>query len=82
MAAIARESAGFDFAKFFEAYAKVWRSRATKESEEYRIKEDVHPLPFLRTNANVQQLQEFYDAFGVEPGDGMYLAPEKRITLW
>lgn len=82
MAAIARGIEGFDFAKFFEAYARVWRSRATKESEEYRIKEDVHPLPFLRTNANVQQLQEFYDAFGVQPGDGMYLEPEKRVALW
>lgn len=82
MAAIARGIEGFDYAKFFEAYAKVWRSRATKESEEYRIKEDVHPLPFLRTNVNVQQLQEFYDAFGVKPQDGMYLAPEKRLALW
>ncbi|MBQ9882627.1 MAG: M13 family metallopeptidase [Synergistes sp.] len=82
MAAIARESEGFDFAEFFKAYARVWRSRATKESEEYRIKEDIHPLPFLRTNVNVQQLQEFYDAFGVRPQDGMYLAPEKRLALW
>lgn len=82
MTVIARGIEGFDFPKFFGAYAKVWRSRATKEFEEYITKEDVHPRSFLRTNVNVQQLQEFYDAFGVRPGDGMYLAPEKRLALW
>lgn len=43
---------------------------------------DIHPLSYLRTNVNVQQMPEFYAAFDVKPGDGMYLAPEKRIALW
>ena len=42
----------------------------------------MHPLAFMRTNATVQQMPEFYEAFGVREGDGMYLAPEKRIVLW
>ena len=82
MTAIGRESKGFDFAKFFNAYARCWRTQTTKEAEEYRNREDVHPLAFLRTNVNVQQQPEFYEAFGVKPGDGMYLAPDKRIALW
>ncbi|MCC8056648.1 M13 family metallopeptidase [Cloacibacillus sp.] len=80
--AIGRGVPGFDFSEFFKAYAKLWRNRKTKEAEEQRIKEDVHPLSYLRTNVNVQQIPEFYTAFGVKPGDGMYLAPEERIALW
>ncbi|MDO4561619.1 MAG: M13 family metallopeptidase [bacterium] len=82
MTAIGRGKKDFDFAKFFQTFAGVWRNRTTKEAEEYRVKEDVHPLPYLRTNVNVQQMPEFYRAFGVKPGDGMYLAPEKRVALW
>ena len=80
--AIGRGVPGFDFSKFFKAYARLWRNRKTKEAEEQRIKEDVHPLSYLRTNVNVQQIPEFYTAFGVKPGDGMYLAPEERVALW
>ena len=42
--AIGREVPGFDFAKFFKAYARLWRSRKTKEAEEYYLKMDIHPL--------------------------------------
>ncbi|MCC8178831.1 MAG: M13 family peptidase, partial [Cloacibacillus sp.] len=80
--AIGRGVPGFDFSEVFKAYAKLWRNRKTKEAEERRIKEDVHPLSYLRTNVNVQQIPEFYTAFGVKPGDGMYLAPEERVALW
>ncbi|WP_455597415.1 M13-type metalloendopeptidase [Cloacibacillus porcorum] len=80
--AIGRGVPGFDFSKFFKAYARLWRNRKTKEAEEQRIKEDVHPLSYLRTNVNVQQIPEFYTAFGVKPGDGMYLAQEERVALW
>jgi len=30
----------------------------------------------------VQQMQEFYDTYDVKEGDGMYLAPEDRISIW
>ena len=30
----------------------------------------------------VRNVPEFYDAFGVQPGDGMYLPPEKRVKVW
>lgn len=82
MAAIGRSIEGFDFAEFFRSYARVWRCKTTRQAEEYRVKQDVHPLPFMRTNVNVQQLPEFYETFGVKEGDGMYLAPEERISLW
>ena len=51
--------------------------------EEARLAEtDVHPLHFLRVNVTVQQVEDFYEAFDIRPGDGMHLAPEKRIPVW
>ena len=28
------------------------------------------------------QFDEFYETYGIQTGDGMYLAPEDRITVW
>jgi putative endopeptidase len=47
-----------------------------------KLQADPHPLPYLRTNVTVQQFDEFLDAFEIQPGDNMYLAPEDRITVW
>ena len=46
------------------------------------IREDDHPLRYLRVNVSVQQFDEFYDTYDVKPGDNMYLAPEDRIAIW
>ena len=43
---------------------------------------DEHPPGYVRTNVNVQQVQEFYDTFNVTEKDGMYLAPENRLVVW
>ena len=36
----------------------------------------------LTVNGVVRQLDEWYEAFGVKPGDAMYLPPEKRVRIW
>lgn len=79
---IAREMDGFDYQTFFESWAKVWKVQETKETAEYLLQIDTHAPGFLRTNVNVQQFEEFYEAFGVEEDDGMYLAPEDRLSVW
>lgn len=40
------------------------------------------PLGYVRTNVNVQQMQEFYDAYGLGENDGMYVAPDERLAVW
>ena len=51
--------------------------------DEYTLmSQDPHPLAFLRTNAILQQFDEFRDTFGIQSGDGMYLADEDRIAVW
>lgn len=82
MMEIARGMENFDYAAFFKSYAHLWRTQTLAQIEELILQSDVHPPGYLRTNAIVQQFQEFYDTFGVKEGDGMYLAPEERLSVW
>ena len=43
---------------------------------------DVHAPDKLRGCRALQSLDEFYDAFGIQPGDGMYLPEEARVQIW
>lgn len=73
---------GFDFAQMFEAYARDWRKVESQPMAEYLLINDVHAPAHLRTNGTVQMIPEFYEAFDVQPGDGMWLAPEQRHLIW
>lgn len=82
MLEIAKEIDGFDYKAFFESYAQIWKAQQLPNIVEDQIRTDPHPPGYLRTNATVQQMQEFYDAFGITSQDGMYLAPEERLAVW
>ncbi|MBP5608665.1 MAG: M13 family metallopeptidase [Lachnospiraceae bacterium] len=82
MLTLAKEKDGFDYDKFFTSYAHIWAFIRTRETELQCIMQDSHPLPYMRTNVTVQQYQEFHDTYDIKEGDGMYLAPEDRITVW
>ncbi|MBR2591602.1 MAG: hypothetical protein IKD62_01375 [Oscillospiraceae bacterium] len=43
---------------------------------------DPHPVGYLRINCVLQQYDEFMDFYGIQEGDGMYLAPEDRVAIW
>lgn len=71
-----------DYDAFFRAYAGVWAEKITKEMRINKLDTDPHPPCYLRTNISVQQFEEFYDAYGVNESDGMYVAPEERLAVW
>jgi len=79
---IAKAIDGFDYDAFFRAYAHVWQKSLSADICAYITMSDEHPLGYVRTNANVQQVQEFYDTYEIAAGDGMYLAPEDRLSVW
>ncbi|MCR5847754.1 MAG: M13 family metallopeptidase [Lachnospiraceae bacterium] len=72
----------FDYDLFFRSYADTWKNLQQKGFVIQAIREDDHPLRYLRVNVSVQQFDEFYDTYDVKPGDNMYLAPEDRIAIW
>ncbi len=72
----------FDYKEFFEYFAKMNTSLDLYYSLVDQIESDSHPVNYQRTNVPVQQFEEFYEAFDVKEGDGMYLAPEDRLIIW
>jgi putative endopeptidase len=68
--------------RFFVAAATVWREKIRDELLETQVRTDVHAPAEQRATVPIQHMDEFYEAFGIEPGDAMYLPPEERITIW
>ncbi|KRN28942.1 endopeptidase PepO [Lactobacillus selangorensis] len=71
-----------DLKAFFENWARVWRNKSTEQRQELLLAIDVHAPAKLRANVQVKNLDDFYTTFDVQPGDGMYMAPEKRVHIW
>jgi len=68
--------------RFFLSWAQVWRGNILPESAAQLIKTDPHsPGPFRTIGAPVN-MDAWYKAFDVKPGDKLYKAPEDRIKLW
>lgn len=82
MLIMAKKIDGFDYDKFFKANAKLWARAGTLEFMEKCALTDPHPLHYLRGNVTMQQFDEFYETYDIKEGDGMYIAPEKRIAVW
>jgi predicted metalloendopeptidase len=68
--------------RFFVAFAQVWAEEMRPEEQIRRIKIDPHSPGRYRCDGAASNQSAFYDAFGVKPGDGMYLAPERRVSIW
>jgi putative endopeptidase len=63
-------------------WAQVWRI-VTREAEAIRrLAVDPHSPPDQRCNAVVANLDAFHEAFGVQPSDALYRAPEDRVRIW
>ena len=71
-----------DFRAYFMNWARVWCMKAKEEYILLRLNNDVHSPNVLRANMNPRNFSEWYEAFGVTEKDRMYLAPEKRISIW
>ena len=71
-----------DREKLFINYAKIWSSKTTSENLMTALETDEHSPSILRVNSILSTTNEFYETYGVKEGDGMYVAPDKRISRW
>ena len=71
-----------DAQRFYIGYASVWAQNIRPEEILRLTKIDPHSLGVNRVNVTLRNLDDFYTAFGIEEGDAMYLAPEKRVNVW
>ncbi len=68
--------------RFFLSWAQVWRNNILPDAEAQSILTDPHSPGMHRTNAPLTNIDAWYTAFNIQPGDKMYKAPEQRIHIW
>ena len=71
-----------DYQAYFKNWARVWCMKAKEEYIQLLLVNDVHSPAVLRANMPPRNFPEWYEAFDVTESDGMYLPPEKRISIW
>jgi predicted metalloendopeptidase len=67
--------------RFFIAYAQSWAMKMRDEALRGRITTDGH-APAQYRALTVRNIDAWYRAFDVQPGDKLYLPPEKRVRIW
>jgi putative endopeptidase len=68
--------------RFFLAWAQVWRGASRPEMAAQMIKTDPHSPGQYRTIGTPVNMDAWYEAFNVKPGDKLYKKPEDRIKIW
>ncbi|HET8575355.1 MAG TPA: M13 family metallopeptidase [Candidatus Paceibacterota bacterium] len=69
-------------ARFFLAWAKVWRAKCRDEFVKMLLVVDPHSPEKYRVWGPVSNMTEFYETFGMKEGDGLYRKPEDRVKIW
>lgn len=68
--------------RFFISYASIWRTKNRDELAEQYLAIDPHSPAEFRTNGIASNVDSFYDAFNIQPGDGMWRDPQERVRIW
>ena len=68
--------------RFFLSWAYAWQLKIRPEEAIRLVSLDPHSPNEHRTNQVVKNLDAFTEAFDVRPGDGLWLDPEARVTIW
>jgi putative endopeptidase len=64
------------------AYAQAWRGKQRDDDVKDQVASDPHSPQKFRVIGPTRNIDTWYDAFGVKPGDTNYLKPEERVRLW
>ncbi|AGW40380.1 metallopeptidase [Leifsonia xyli subsp. cynodontis DSM 46306] len=68
--------------RFFLSWAQAWQQKGRDEEVLRLLAIDPHSPNEFRCNQIVRNIDAFYDVFEVSEGDRLWLAPEKRVTIW
>lgn len=67
---------------FYLNFANLWAQNIRPEEIRSLTIGDVHSLGENRVNVSLKNIQPFYDAFGIQPGDKMFRPVEERVIIW
>ena len=68
--------------RFFLGFAQVWRSKQRDQALRNQVLTDPHSPAQYRCNGTVRNMDSWYEAFGVQATDALYLAPADRVKIW
>jgi predicted metalloendopeptidase len=68
--------------RFFLSWAQVWRAKIRDGQLREQVMSDPHSPPYYRVNGPLPNIDAWYKAFNVQPGDKLYIKPEDRVSIW
>ena len=68
--------------RFFLAFAQVWRTKQRDDAIRNQVTTDPHSPAVFRTYGPLRNVDAWYAAFNVQPGDKLYIAPDQRARIW
>ena len=68
--------------RFFLAFAQAWQEKSRDDAERQQLLSDPHSPAKFRVDGVVRNVDAWYTAFNIKPGDKMYLPPEQRVHIW
>jgi predicted metalloendopeptidase len=68
--------------RFFLGFAQIWREKPREGYLRQRVLSNPHSPSVFRADGPTRNVDAWYGAFDVQPGDKYYLAPDARVHLW
>jgi predicted metalloendopeptidase len=68
--------------RFFLSWAQVWRAKYRDGALRELVMSDVHSPAYFRVNGPLPNIDAWYKAFNVQPGDKLYIKPGDRVSIW
>jgi putative endopeptidase len=68
--------------RFFLAYAQAWQAKVRPDAQRQQLLTDPHSPAMFRVNGIVRNVDAWYKAFDIKPGDALYLPPAQRVHIW
>jgi putative endopeptidase len=68
--------------RFFLGWAQVWRSMFRDDALRQQLAVGPHSPGMIRAYAPLRNLDAWYKAFDIKPGDPLYIPPEERVRIW
>ncbi|MFT8478557.1 M13 family metallopeptidase [Gluconobacter oxydans] len=68
--------------RVFLGWAQVWREKDRPDALRQQMLSNEHAPAITRVNIPAHNIDAWYDAFDVKPGQKLYLAPDQRVKIW
>jgi putative endopeptidase len=68
--------------RFFLGFAQIWRFKSREEALRNQLLTDVHSPGMFRAFVPLTNIDAFYEAFDLKPGDKLYRPPSERVKIW